>query len=135
MVKELRKLTADNPNQQKRIDAIEPIVAAKLTELKQTVDLRRSGSLEETNKIIRAGEGKRFMDDLRRILSAMEDEERELLKQRALAGDSRRQHGEIGHHLRYVACLALRHSRGILYYPFFVPPNRQFRQSNPEFLD
>jgi methyl-accepting chemotaxis protein len=88
VVKELRKLTADNPNQQKRIDAIEPIVAAKLTELKQTVDLRRSGSLEETNKIIRAGEGKRFMDDLRRILSAMEDEERELLKQRALAGDS-----------------------------------------------
>jgi CHASE3 domain sensor protein len=46
IVKELRKLTADNPNQQKRIDAAEPIVAAKLAELKQTIDLRRSGNLE-----------------------------------------------------------------------------------------
>jgi methyl-accepting chemotaxis protein len=88
MVKELRKLTADNPNQQKRIDAAEPIVAAKLAELKQTIDLRRSGNLEEANKIVRGGEGKRSMDDLRRVLSQMDDEERELLKKRAQEGDS-----------------------------------------------
>jgi len=87
-VKELRKLTSDNPNQQKRIDAAEPVIAAKLAELKQTIDLRRSGNLEETNKIVRGGEGKRFMDDLRRILAAMEDEERELLKKRAQEAES-----------------------------------------------
>jgi CHASE3 domain sensor protein len=87
IVKELRKLTADNPNQQKRIDAAEPIVAAKLAELKQTIDLRRSGNLEEANKIVRGGEGKRSMDDLRRLLSQMDDEERELLKKRAQEAD------------------------------------------------
>jgi methyl-accepting chemotaxis protein len=86
VIKDLRQLTADNPNQQKRIDAAEPLINAKLTELKQTIDLRRAGNVDETVKIIRSGEGKRFMDDLRRILDEMENEERTLLKQRAEEG-------------------------------------------------
>src|ERR1700688_4002167 len=46
VVKELRKLTADNPNQQRRVDAAEPLIATKLAELKQTIDLRRKGDLD-----------------------------------------------------------------------------------------
>ena len=88
VVKELRKLTADNPAQQKRIDSIESSVAAKLAELKQTIDLRAKGSVEEAVKIVRGGEGKRFMDDIRRKLGEMDDEERGLLKQRAEEGDA-----------------------------------------------
>lgn len=88
VVKELRKLTADNPAQQKRIDAIQSLVAAKLAELKQTIDLRAKGSVDEAVKIVRGGEGKRFMDDIRRILGEMDDEERGLLKQRAEEGDA-----------------------------------------------
>jgi methyl-accepting chemotaxis protein len=87
VVQELRKLTADNPAQQKRIDSIESLVAAKLAELKQTIDLRAKGSVDEAVKIVRAGEGKRFMDDIRRIADEMENEERGLLKQRAEEGD------------------------------------------------
>src|SRR5258708_2179896 len=83
VVKEIRELTADNPNQQKRIDEAEPLIAAKLAELKQTIDLRRKGNLEETTKVIRGGEGKKTMDNLRVILAEMEREERDLLKQRA----------------------------------------------------
>jgi methyl-accepting chemotaxis protein len=83
VVKELRKLTADNPNQQKRLDAIEPLIAAKLAELKETIDLRRKGDLDGTVKIVKGGEGKRYMDDLRRILDEMDNEERGLLAQRA----------------------------------------------------
>jgi len=83
VVKELRDLTADNPNQQKRIDQAEPLIAAKLTELKQTVDLRRKGNLDDTTKVVRGGEGKKLMDNLRVILAQMEREERDLLKQRA----------------------------------------------------
>jgi len=88
VIKELRKLTADNPAQQKRIDSIEAPVAAKLAELKQTVDLRAKGSVDEAVKIVRGGEGKRFMDDIRRILGEMDDEERGLLRQRAAEGDA-----------------------------------------------
>jgi methyl-accepting chemotaxis protein len=83
VVKDLRQLTADNPNQQKRIDEAEPLIAAKLAELKQTIDARRKGNLEETTKVVRAGEGKKIMDDLRRVLEEMDREERDLLKQRA----------------------------------------------------
>jgi methyl-accepting chemotaxis protein len=88
VVKELRKLTEDNPRQQKRLDAVEPLVAAKLAELKRTIDLRRSGNLDETVKIVRGGEGKRIMDDVRRILDEMDNEERGLLQQRAEEGEA-----------------------------------------------
>jgi methyl-accepting chemotaxis protein len=83
VVKELRELTADNPSQQKRIDEAEPLIAAKLAELKQSIELRRKGNLEETIKFVRAGDGRKIMDDLRLVLSQMEREERDLLKQRA----------------------------------------------------
>jgi methyl-accepting chemotaxis protein len=82
LVKELRQLTADNPNQQSRLDRAEPLIAAKLAELKQTIDLRRKGNIEEVTKLIRSGEGKKQMDDLRGVLGDMEHEERELLKSR-----------------------------------------------------
>jgi CHASE3 domain sensor protein len=83
VLKELRQLTADNPNQQKRLDAAEPLIAAKLAELKETIDLRRKGDLDGTAKIVKGGEGKRYMDELRRTLDEMDSEERGLLAQRA----------------------------------------------------
>jgi methyl-accepting chemotaxis protein len=82
-VKELRELTVDNPNQQKRMDEAETVVAAKLSELKRTIEMRKNAGFEQTAKFIQAGEGKKQMDDLRRILAQMEQEERGLLKQRA----------------------------------------------------
>jgi CHASE3 domain sensor protein len=83
VVKELRELTADNPNQQKRIDQLEPLIAAKLDELKLTIDIRRKGNVDEVTKIVRGGEGKRTMDSIRVVLGQMDHEERDLLKQRA----------------------------------------------------
>jgi len=88
VVKDLRKMTADNPHQQKRLDTVEQVMDTRLAELKQTIDLRRAGKFEETTKIVGRGEGKRSMDDLRRILGEMEIEERGLLKQREEEGDA-----------------------------------------------
>jgi len=82
VVKELRTLTADNPNQQKRIDQMEPLIAAKLEWIKRTIDLRRKGDLALTTKLISSGEGKRIMDSIRRLADQMDNEERGLLKQR-----------------------------------------------------
>jgi len=83
LVKELRELTSDNPNQQRRIDEAEPLIKAKLDELKQTIELRRSAGFAQTAKFVAAGEGKKIMDDIRRVAAQMEQEERELLKRRA----------------------------------------------------
>lgn len=83
LVKDLRELTIDNPNQQRRISEAEPLIAAKLAELKSVIDLRRSGGFDPAMKRVLSGDGKKFMDDLRRVLGQMEGEERALLEQRA----------------------------------------------------
>jgi methyl-accepting chemotaxis protein len=82
-IKNLRQLTADNPNQQKRLDQMEPIIAEKFAELKQTIDLRREKGIEPAAKVVAGGEGKKAMDNLRQVLAQVEQEERGLLKQRA----------------------------------------------------
>jgi methyl-accepting chemotaxis protein len=83
LVKELRELTADNPNQQRRLDQVEPLVVGKLAELKRTVDMRRTSGFEATQQIVIGGEGKRAMDDIRALMQQMQDEENSLLAQRA----------------------------------------------------
>ena len=85
---DLRRLTSDNPAQQRRLDEASTLVATKLAELQRTIDLRRTQSLEAALKVMLTGEGKRAMDDLRRVIAAMEGEERELLRQRADAAEA-----------------------------------------------
>src|SRR5260370_5833662 len=75
--------TAENPNQQKRMDDIEPLIAERLGVIKQFIELRRKGSIEQAAKAIQLGEGKKLMDSLRHLAEQMDREERELLKQRA----------------------------------------------------
>jgi methyl-accepting chemotaxis protein len=82
-VNDLRELTSDNPAQQKRIGQAEPLIAAKLFELKRVIEMRRNRDVEQAMKAIQAGEGKRLMDELRGMLGEMEREERNLLEQRA----------------------------------------------------
>jgi methyl-accepting chemotaxis protein len=82
-VAELRELTSDNPAQQKRIRQVEPVIAAKLSELQRIIAMRRNRDVAHATQAVQAGEGKRLMDDIRRILAEMGNEERDLLKQRA----------------------------------------------------
>ena len=81
-IQRLRELTSDNPNQQRRIDALEPLVAAKLAELKETIDLRKNKGFDAALKVVRTDKGKNVMDDIRKIIKEMEAEERMLLVQR-----------------------------------------------------
>jgi len=83
VVKDLRRLTIDNPNQQKRIDEAEPVIADRLSVLRRIIEIRKTTSGEQAAKVMQQGEGKQLMDNLRRILAQMEREERDLLKRRA----------------------------------------------------
>jgi methyl-accepting chemotaxis protein len=82
-LKDLRELTSDNPSQAPRIDQAEQLVNAKLAELKRTIETRRTVGFDATVKIVVGGEGKRTMDDFRRVATQIEQVERDLLKQRA----------------------------------------------------
>jgi methyl-accepting chemotaxis protein WspA len=79
----LRRLTADNPVQQQRMDALDPMVAARLDYARRLVDLGKSHNQEAVVKDIASGEGKRQMDQVRQVLGAMKNTEDQLLKTRS----------------------------------------------------
>src|SRR6266853_129408 len=78
----LKSLTSDNPNQQKRIQILEPLVGEKLAELQQTIDLRKNKGLAAANRVVLEGSGKQAMDQVRAIIAEMANEEEVLLKLR-----------------------------------------------------
>jgi methyl-accepting chemotaxis protein len=102
---ELRRLTAAFPEQQKRVDQVEPIIAAKLEELKIVIDLRRKGDADGAVKEVRTGRGKRFMDQARVILGEMERDERELLKRHAAEVEGAAANGKTTIVIGTIACL------------------------------
>ena len=79
---ELRTLTADNPAQQKRLDALAPLLKTKFDGMQRSVEQRRSSGLEAARAVVMTGVGKEAMDGIRSLLKEMGDTERELLKQR-----------------------------------------------------
>ena len=81
-VQNLRRLTADNASQQRRLDALEPLIASKLAELKQTIDLRKSKGFDAALKLVQSDQGKKAMDDIRKVIADMRNEEKTLLEQR-----------------------------------------------------
>lgn len=105
-LKELRQLTADNPKQQKRLDAVEPLVSAKIAHVGKNIELRREAGLDAAIKSIQTGEGKRLMDSLRQFTSDMESEEQELLRQRASDVESASSGARTAIVLGTLACLA-----------------------------
>lgn len=81
----LRQLTMDNPGQQRRLDALEPLVAEALALMADIIDLRKSESLDPARQTILTNEDKQKMDEIRGLLIDMQQVELELLQQRSLA--------------------------------------------------
>src|ERR1700676_4111277 len=79
---ELKTLSADNSDQQKRIQVLEPLVEKKLTELQLTIDLRKNQGSAAANRVVLGGAGKRWMDQIRAVVAEMTQEEQRLLKLR-----------------------------------------------------
>jgi CHASE3 domain sensor protein len=78
----LRALTADNPVQQENLRYMDPLVAAKLDFMAQTISLQQHGQHEAMLALISTDRGKQTMDAIRSRLEAMEQEESHLLTTR-----------------------------------------------------
>ena len=85
---DLIKLTSDNPRQQRRLAEIAPLIDTKLAELKETIDLRRSQGLDAALKIVLTNAGKAAMDQIRAVVGEADQEEIDLLRQRAEAANA-----------------------------------------------
>ncbi|EIT72022.1 response regulator [Hydrocarboniphaga effusa] len=81
-VKELRQLSADNPQQQQRLDSFEQLFDAKMDELNETIELRRQGKAQEAVAIVATDRGKATMDSIRAVLADFGRDERDRLSQR-----------------------------------------------------
>ncbi len=81
-IQEIGELTSDNPAQVRRLPALKQHVDAKLAELKQTIDLRRTQGLEAALAVVNSDRGKVATDAVRGQLSAMSREEAVLRSKR-----------------------------------------------------
>ncbi|WP_315791726.1 response regulator [Fischerella sp. JS2] len=81
-LKDLRKLTADNPQQQIRLDNIEPLINQRLAVAQKSINLRNNQGFEAARQLILTDQGKNLTDKIRSIITDMEAEEIRLLQQR-----------------------------------------------------
>jgi PAS domain S-box-containing protein len=70
----LRALTADEPHQQQRLEAMESLIQRKLALIEQTVRLEQEGQSAAAREPVQSGEGKRIMDALRVLERELREE-------------------------------------------------------------
>ncbi len=85
---DLQALTSDNPRQQGRIASLRVHIDAKLAELRETIELRRTKGEEAALAVVRSDRGKAEMDTIRAQLAAMDQEEAGLRQQRLTEMDA-----------------------------------------------
>ncbi|MEH1946629.1 MAG: response regulator [Nostoc sp.] len=82
-VREIQRLTVDNPNQQNRLDILQPLLTERMAVMKEVIELRQSQGLEASQKAVLTDQGKQLMDNIQKVIQAMKNEENALLKQRS----------------------------------------------------
>lgn len=73
-IQDLRKLRSDEPEQQLRLDALEPLIAEQLANARDVIDLRRLHGLDAAAERIRLGQGTQSSATIRKTLNEMSDE-------------------------------------------------------------
>ena len=86
----LQTLTSDNPDQQKRIEQLRPLLTERLNLLQQSIQFQKAGqsSLDQQVELTRRGIA--IDDQIRPLLTGIEDKESRLLQSRS-AGSNRAQ--------------------------------------------
>ncbi len=78
----LKALISDNQPQADRLQAIDPIIAERISIMERNINVRREKGFEAAQQDIVESGGKCLMDDIRRRVDDMEDVERNLLRDR-----------------------------------------------------
>lgn len=79
---QLGRLVEDNAREEAHVDALAPLIADKLSELQETINLRRTKDFAAAQTVVLTDRGKKSMDAIRGILREMSSEEEHLLKMR-----------------------------------------------------
>jgi len=87
-LEKVRKLTDDNATQQRRLDALEPLIAERLASAKKAIDTRRNESADAALQFIKTGKDKEMMDNIRKAVAEMRAEEEVLRDKRDVEADT-----------------------------------------------
>jgi len=75
-IQELRRLTADNPKQQELLSQIQRFGEQKLSEMQETIVLKRAGNQEGALAVVRTDRGKLLMDSIRQVIGQFLEQDR-----------------------------------------------------------
>jgi signal transduction histidine kinase len=76
---DLRNLTADNPEQQRKLPALESLIAHRIERAELLISLQRTAGFDAAAESIRSGPGKAITDDLKALADNFQAEELRLL--------------------------------------------------------
>jgi CheY-like chemotaxis protein/signal transduction histidine kinase len=91
-LQELRRLTANNPRQQELLSQVQRFTEQKLSELQESIVLKRSGNAQGALALLLTDRGRLTMDRIRDLVDQFLDQERVTLAQRV---ETSRQAGEL----------------------------------------
>lgn len=74
----LKDSISNNPKQQEQIQSLGVLIESKLGELQRTIELRRREEIAAANQIVLQGSGKRWMDQIRTVITEMKNDGYEL---------------------------------------------------------
>ena len=78
----LREVIGDNQKQRERADELDPLIAAKLTELARSITVHTRDGAEASRAFVQSNDGIGRMDGIRSLLNAMSAAEARLLAER-----------------------------------------------------
>ncbi|MEA5571749.1 response regulator [Calothrix sp. UHCC 0171] len=82
-LQELRRLTVDNPTQQRQIDGLEVVVRQRINRLQSSINLRQNRGFEATKQFVLTNKGEQLTQESNKIIRQIEAEENKLLVQRS----------------------------------------------------
>jgi PAS domain S-box-containing protein len=82
-VSDVRALTIDNPEQQLRLDELQPTIEETIAELTSTLEARNAAGFDAAQERIRSGHGARLMDAVHQSIATMERAEEALARERS----------------------------------------------------
>jgi PAS domain S-box-containing protein len=74
-ISDVRKLTADNPNQQRNLDRLEPLIAQRINWEERVIEVGRQQDLSAARQMVATGPGLKSSDEIFGLLKEMRNEE------------------------------------------------------------
>ncbi len=87
-LEKVRELTIDNPKQQERISRLETLESTNLGFIDKMITLSKANNQQSAIELMKTMKGKEHMDQIRTLVTDMENEERTLLKARIETADT-----------------------------------------------